>query len=72
MRGVNAGIMLSNQQFEGVDMVKALDEQIIVVRQARDSGWDSYFAGQHYLNEGGNQGLQMVPTLPVWRLTRAT
>ena len=63
MLGVKAGIMLSNQQFEGVDMVKALDEQIVVVRQARDSGWDSYFAGQHYLNEGGNQGLQMVPYL---------
>ena len=30
---------------------------------ARDRGWDSYFAGQHYLNEGGNQGLQVVPYL---------
>ncbi len=63
MRGVKAGIMVSNQQFEGVDMVHALDEQIEMIRLARDHGWDSYFAGQHYLNEGGNQGLQMVPYL---------
>ena len=63
MPGVKAGIMVSNQQFEGVDMVKALDEQIVMVRLARVRGWDSYFAGQHYLNEGGNQGLQMVPYL---------
>ena len=55
--------MVGNQQFEGADMVKALDEQIVIVRQARDSGWHSYFTGQHYLNEGGNQGLQMVPYL---------
>ena len=63
MAGVKAGIMVSNQQFEGVDMVKALDEQIVMIRLARDHGWDSYFTGQHYLNEGGNQGLQMVPYL---------
>ena len=60
---VKAGIMLSNQQFEGADMVAALDEQLAMLRFARDSGWDSYFSGQHYLNEGGNQGLQMVPYL---------
>jgi alkanesulfonate monooxygenase SsuD/methylene tetrahydromethanopterin reductase-like flavin-dependent oxidoreductase (luciferase family) len=63
MTGVKAGIMVSNQQFEGVDMVTALEEQIVMVRLARDRGWDSYFAGQHYLNEGGNQGLQVVPYL---------
>ena len=63
MTGIKAGIMVSNQQFEGVDMVSALEEQIVMVRLARDRGWDSYFAGQHYLNEGGNQGLQMVPYL---------
>ena len=59
----NAGLMLSAQYFEGADMVSALEEQIVMVRLARDRGWDSYFSGQHYLNEGGNQGLQMVPYL---------
>jgi alkanesulfonate monooxygenase SsuD/methylene tetrahydromethanopterin reductase-like flavin-dependent oxidoreductase (luciferase family) len=63
MSGVKAGIMLSAQYFEGADMVSALEEQIAMVRLARDRGWDSYFCGQHYLNEGGNQGLQMVPYL---------
>jgi alkanesulfonate monooxygenase SsuD/methylene tetrahydromethanopterin reductase-like flavin-dependent oxidoreductase (luciferase family) len=63
MSGVKAGIMLSNQQFEGVDMVSALEDQIVMIRLARDRGWNSYFTGQHYLNEGGNQGLQMVPYL---------
>ncbi|HET7157577.1 MAG TPA: LLM class flavin-dependent oxidoreductase, partial [Burkholderiales bacterium] len=62
MIGVKAGIMLSAQYFEGADMMSALDEQIEMVRLARDRGWDSYFSGQHYLNEG-NQGLQMVPYL---------
>jgi hypothetical protein len=61
MSGVKTGIMLSAQSFEGADMVRALEEQIEMVRLARDRGWDSYFCGQHYLNEGGNQGLQMVP-----------
>ena len=63
MSGVKAGIMLSNQQFEGADMVSALEEQIVMLRLARDRGWDAYFCGQHYLNEGGNQALQMVPYL---------
>ena len=57
MSGVKAGIMLSAQYFEGANMVSALDEQIEMVRFARDRGWDSYFSGQHYLNEG-NQGLR--------------
>ena len=59
MSGVKAGIMLSNQQFEGADMVSALEKQIVMLRLARDRGWDSFFCGQHYLNEGGNQGLQI-------------
>ena len=62
MPGIKAGLMVSNQQFEGVDMVSALEDQYVMVRLARDRGWDSYFTGQHYLNEG-NQGLQMVPYL---------
>jgi alkanesulfonate monooxygenase SsuD/methylene tetrahydromethanopterin reductase-like flavin-dependent oxidoreductase (luciferase family) len=60
---MKAGIMLSNQQLAGVDMVSALEEQFIMLRLARDRGWDSYIAGQHYLNEGNNQGLQLVPYL---------
>ena len=39
MSGVKAGIMVSNQQFEGVDMVKALDEQIVMI------GWPATVAG---------------------------
>ena len=34
-----------------------------MVRLARDKGWDSLFTGQHYLNEGDNQQLQIVPFL---------
>ena len=63
MSGVKAGIMLSAQYFEGADMVSALQDSLLMVRLARDRGWDSDFCGQHYLNEGGNQGLQMVPYL---------
>jgi alkanesulfonate monooxygenase SsuD/methylene tetrahydromethanopterin reductase-like flavin-dependent oxidoreductase (luciferase family) len=43
--------------------VKALDEQIAMVHAARDHGWDSLFSGQHYLNEGDNKQLQLVPFL---------
>ena len=63
MSGVKAGFLITNQQRDGTDMVSALEEQFVMVRLARDRGWDSYFCGQHYLNEGGNQGLQMVPYL---------
>jgi alkanesulfonate monooxygenase SsuD/methylene tetrahydromethanopterin reductase-like flavin-dependent oxidoreductase (luciferase family) len=58
---MKVGIMVSNQQLANADMVSALHDQYLMVRSARDRGWDSYFAGQHYLNEGGNQGLQLVP-----------
>ena len=30
---------------------------------ARDRGWDSLLTGQHYLNEGNNKQLQLVPFL---------
>lgn len=55
------GLFVTNQQHLETDMVKALDEQIAMVHAARDGGWDSLFTGQHYLNEGNNQQLQMVP-----------
>jgi hypothetical protein len=38
-------------------------ENFAMVRLARDRGWDSLFSGQHYLNEGNNKQLQMVPLL---------
>ncbi len=60
---MKVGIMLSNQQLGNTDMVSALEEQFLMLRLARDRGWDYYFAGQHYLNEGNNQGLQLVPYL---------
>jgi hypothetical protein len=55
MSGVKAGIMVSAQYFEDADMVSALQEQIVMVRLARDRGWELF--RQHYLNEGGNPGL---------------
>jgi len=57
------GLFTTNQQFLETDMVKALDEQIAMVHAARDGGWDSLFTGQHYLNEGNNKQLQLVPFL---------
>jgi alkanesulfonate monooxygenase SsuD/methylene tetrahydromethanopterin reductase-like flavin-dependent oxidoreductase (luciferase family) len=43
-------------------MVSALEEQILMVRAARDRGWDAVATGQHYLSEGMAQ-LQLVPFL---------
>ena len=45
------------------DMVSALDDQLAYVRHARDRGWDTVLTGQHYLNEGNNKQLQLVPFL---------
>lgn len=55
------GMFVTNQQYVDTDMVKALDEQIAMVHAARDAGFDSLFSGQHYLNEGNNKQLQIVP-----------
>ena len=60
---MKVGLFLTNQQYLDQDMVTALDEQIKMVHLARDGGWDSIFSGQHYLNEGNNQQLQLVPFL---------
>ncbi|MCH7477763.1 MAG: LLM class flavin-dependent oxidoreductase [SAR324 cluster bacterium] len=60
---MKVGIFLTNQQYLGTDMVSALDEQYVMVRHARDRGWNSLFSGQHYLNEGNNKQLQIVPFL---------
>ena len=55
------GLFLTNQQFMNTDMIAALDEQIAMVHHARDNGWDTLLSGQHYLNEGNNQQLQLIP-----------
>ncbi|MDH3715728.1 MAG: LLM class flavin-dependent oxidoreductase [Gammaproteobacteria bacterium] len=60
---MKVGVFLTNQQHLDRDMVVALDEQIAMVHAARDGGWDSLFSGQHYLNEGNNKQLQIVPFL---------
>ncbi|MBO69100.1 MAG: LLM class flavin-dependent oxidoreductase [Acidiferrobacteraceae bacterium] len=60
---MKVGLYLTNQHHLTTDMVIALDEQISMVHHIRDYGWDSVFSGQHYLNEGNNQALQVVPFL---------
>ncbi|NCF82995.1 MAG: LLM class flavin-dependent oxidoreductase, partial [Proteobacteria bacterium] len=60
---MKVGLFTTNQHFLETDMVKALDEQIAMVHVARDNNWDSLFSGQHYLNEGNNKQLQLVPFL---------
>ena len=60
---MRVGLFLTSQQRLGADMAAAFREQIEMVRLARDAGWDSLFSGQHYLNEGDSQQLQLVPFL---------
>jgi alkanesulfonate monooxygenase SsuD/methylene tetrahydromethanopterin reductase-like flavin-dependent oxidoreductase (luciferase family) len=59
---MKVGIYLTNQHPPGTDMISALEEQLIMVRAARDRGWDAVGSGQHYLSEGMVQ-LQLVPFL---------
>ena len=58
---MKVGLFLTNQQRLDTDMVSALGDQIAMVHHARDHGWSSLFSGQHYLNEGDNKQLQIVP-----------
>jgi alkanesulfonate monooxygenase SsuD/methylene tetrahydromethanopterin reductase-like flavin-dependent oxidoreductase (luciferase family) len=60
---VKVGLFVTNQQTLDADMVSALHDQIAMVHHARDRGWDSLLSGQHYLNEGNNKQLQIVPFL---------
>jgi alkanesulfonate monooxygenase SsuD/methylene tetrahydromethanopterin reductase-like flavin-dependent oxidoreductase (luciferase family) len=60
---MKVGLFVTNQQTLDTDMVGALGEQIAMVRHARDRGWDTLMSGQHYLNEGNNKQLQLVPFL---------
>jgi alkanesulfonate monooxygenase SsuD/methylene tetrahydromethanopterin reductase-like flavin-dependent oxidoreductase (luciferase family) len=59
---MKVGIYLTNQQPLGTDMVSALEEQLVMLRAARERGWDAVATGQHYLSEGMCQ-LQLVPFL---------
>lgn len=56
------GLFLTNQQLPGTDQVSALAEQLALVRAARDAGWNSVFAGQHFLSESLTH-IQPVPYL---------
>jgi alkanesulfonate monooxygenase SsuD/methylene tetrahydromethanopterin reductase-like flavin-dependent oxidoreductase (luciferase family) len=56
------GIHLTNQHPRGTDMVQTLADQLTFLRFARDSGWDSAWAGQHFLSNQLSQ-LQPVPYL---------
>ncbi|MDH3729705.1 MAG: LLM class flavin-dependent oxidoreductase [Acidimicrobiia bacterium] len=49
---VKVGLFLTNQHPIGSDVVAGQRDQIEMFRFARDAGWDSVFAGQHYLTEG--------------------
>lgn len=60
---VQIGLFLTNQQPPGRDMVQALDEQLTMLRAARDADWDSVWTGQHYLST-------MAQTQPVPFLAR--
>jgi alkanesulfonate monooxygenase SsuD/methylene tetrahydromethanopterin reductase-like flavin-dependent oxidoreductase (luciferase family) len=60
---MKVGLFLTNQQFLDTDMVSALGDQIAMLHLARDRGWNSLLSGQHYLNEGNNKQLQVVPFL---------
>jgi alkanesulfonate monooxygenase SsuD/methylene tetrahydromethanopterin reductase-like flavin-dependent oxidoreductase (luciferase family) len=49
--GVEVGLHLTHQRLPAQDPVAVLDEQLALVRLARDEGLDSVFAGQHHLAE---------------------
>ena len=58
---MKVGFFTTNQQHLDKDMFGAFQEQVRMVHHVRDMGWDSVFSGQHFLNEGNNQQLQLVP-----------
>lgn len=51
-RRIEAGLFLTNQHPPGADLVAATADQLRLVRAVRDLGWDSIWAGQHYLPDG--------------------
>ena len=60
-RAIKIGQVVNSQLLLEKDPINALDEQIALVRMARDNGWDTVITNMHYLNEGGNRHLQMIP-----------
>jgi alkanesulfonate monooxygenase SsuD/methylene tetrahydromethanopterin reductase-like flavin-dependent oxidoreductase (luciferase family) len=48
---MDIGLYVTNQQELGTDQRRALEGQLTMVRAARDAGWQSVFAGHHYLSE---------------------
>ena len=61
--GLKIGIIVNNQFHLDADPVAKLEEQYLMVRHARDRGWDSVLASMHYLPEGDAVQLQQVPLL---------
>ena len=59
---MRVGLFLTNQHPVGSNMVAALDGQIAMVHRAREYGWDSVWAGHHYLTQTVSM-LQPVPFL---------
>lgn len=56
------GLFVTNQNPLGTDMVSALEDQYVMVRLARDKGWNAVGTGEHYLSEGMSQ-LNLSPFL---------
>ena len=50
--GIKIGLFLTNQHPVGADLMAGMDDQLRMVRAVRDRGWDSIWAGQHYLPDG--------------------
>ena len=50
--GIKIGLFLTNQHPLDADLVARMDDQLRMVRAVRDRGWDSIWAGQHYLPDG--------------------
>ncbi|MCY4424759.1 MAG: LLM class flavin-dependent oxidoreductase [Acidimicrobiaceae bacterium] len=49
---IKIGLFLTNQHPVGADLAAGMDDQLRMVREVRDRGWDSIWAGQHYLPDG--------------------
>ncbi|SCG77970.1 LLM class flavin-dependent oxidoreductase [Micromonospora inositola] len=56
------GLLLTTQHHPGEDIQAIMHGHLEMVRHARDGGWDSVWAGQHYL-QTGLAGMQPVPLL---------
>ncbi|MQA04450.1 MAG: LLM class flavin-dependent oxidoreductase [Streptosporangiales bacterium] len=59
---VRVGLFLTNQNQPGSDLVRGLHDQLRLARAGRDHGWDSVFAGHHYLSESLSH-IQPLPYL---------